>query len=139
MGYGYPSIIAAKYGALYPERNVDFLNRGNSGNKVTDLVTRWQTDTLDLKPDILSILIGANYGESPEEYAAIYDKLLTDTKKALPKIQLVLCEPFGLNDAPSRVERNKYINQMAIKYNAVVAHFQQAMSEANWRFPSSKY
>ena len=35
-------------------------NRGISGNKVHQLDARWQKDCIDLKPDILSILIGVN-------------------------------------------------------------------------------
>src|SRR5436190_18411808 len=58
LGHGYAFIIAAKYGAAYADRNLTFLNRGVSGNKVTDLAKRWQKDTLELKPDVLSILIG---------------------------------------------------------------------------------
>ena len=35
-------------------------NRGISGNKVPDLDARWDKDALDLKPSILSVLIGVN-------------------------------------------------------------------------------
>ncbi len=60
LGHGYVFIIAAKYGAAFPERNLNFMNRGVSGNTVADLAQRWQQDTLDFKPDLLSILIGVN-------------------------------------------------------------------------------
>ena len=60
LGHGYVFIIAAKYGAAFPERNLDFMNRGISGNTVLDLEKRWQKETLDLKPDVLSVLIGVN-------------------------------------------------------------------------------
>src|SRR3982751_3727560 len=60
LGHGYAFIIAAKYGDVYAERNLVFINRGISGNKVSDLAKRWQKDTIDLKPDVLSILIGVN-------------------------------------------------------------------------------
>ena len=60
LGHGYVFIIAARHGAAFPERRLDFINRGVSGNTVLDLEKRWQKDTLDLKPDVLSILIGVN-------------------------------------------------------------------------------
>ena len=60
LGHGYVFIIAAKYGAAFPEAKLDFMNRGVSGNTVLDLEKRWQKDALDLKPDLLSILIGVN-------------------------------------------------------------------------------
>ena len=36
------------------------MNRGSSGNTVRELQKRWEKDTLELKPDVLSILIGVN-------------------------------------------------------------------------------
>ena len=36
------------------------VDMGISGNTTRDLQARWQTDVLDLKPDWLSIMIGAN-------------------------------------------------------------------------------
>ncbi|HZR16185.1 MAG TPA: GDSL-type esterase/lipase family protein [Verrucomicrobiae bacterium] len=60
LGHGYVFIIAAQYGAAFPDLNLTFINRGISGNKVTDLEKRWQQDTIDLKPDVLGILIGVN-------------------------------------------------------------------------------
>ena len=52
LGHGYVFIIAAKYGAAFPDLKLDFLNRGVSGNTVLDLEKRWQKDALDLKPDL---------------------------------------------------------------------------------------
>ena len=47
-------------GAVYPERMIRVINMGVSGNTTRDLKARWQRDVLDLKPDWLSIMIGAN-------------------------------------------------------------------------------
>ena len=47
LGHGYVFIIAAEYGAAFPDLNLTFINRGISGNKVTDLEKRWQQDTID--------------------------------------------------------------------------------------------
>ena len=58
---------------------------------------RWQKDTLDLKPDVLSILIGVNdnsRGVPLDQYEQVYDKLLGQAKAANPKLKLVLCAPF---------------------------------------------
>jgi lysophospholipase L1-like esterase len=60
LGHGYAFIIAAKFGAAFADSNLEFMNRGVSGNTVLDLEKRWAKDTIDLKPDILSILIGLN-------------------------------------------------------------------------------
>ena len=58
LGHGYAFIIAAKYGAAFAALNLDFMNRGVSGNTVLALQKRWAKDTIELKPDVLSILVG---------------------------------------------------------------------------------
>jgi hypothetical protein len=50
LGHSYAFLVAAKFGALLPERNLTFFNRGISGNKVPDLAARWQQDTIELNP-----------------------------------------------------------------------------------------
>src|SRR5215211_5358489 len=37
MGHGYAFSIASRTGAYFPEQQLSFINRGISGNKVTDL------------------------------------------------------------------------------------------------------
>src|SRR3954466_9730228 len=60
MGHGYQYIIASRLWCDFPGKKFHFFNRGISGNKVSDLRERWQQDTLELKPNLLSILIGIN-------------------------------------------------------------------------------
>src|SRR5947209_4660116 len=77
LGHSYVFLIAAKYGALLPQRNLTFVNRAIGGNKLADLTGRWQKDALDLKPDILSILIGINdvgHDVPFAEFEPAYDK-----------------------------------------------------------------
>ena len=151
LGHGYQFIIAAKYGDDLANRNLTFINRGISGNKVSDLARRWQTDTIDLKPDLLSILVGVNdlnYGVPTEEYEQQYDQLLADTVRALPNVRLVLGEPFGLPVAGKKndweqyrarlVERDEIVNRLGRKYHAPVVHYQQ-MFEAAARRASANH
>ena len=69
-GHSYMMLCAAHYQSLYPYGNLEFFNRGISGNTLTDLEQRWEQDVLALKPDVLSILIGTNdvgeYLKKPE-------------------------------------------------------------------------
>jgi lysophospholipase L1-like esterase len=94
MGQSYAFILAAQLGNRLAERNLTFINRGISGERVPDLQQRWKTDVLDLKPDVLSILIGindttrANMVTTPEEFERGYDQLLADTLKALPEVRI---------------------------------------------------
>ncbi len=152
LGHGYQFIIAAKYGDELAGRNLTFLNRAISGNTVSDLARRWQKDTLDLKPDILSILIGVNdlnYGVSAEEYKRQYDQLLADTVKALPNVRFVLGEPFGLpvgkkkdNWESYRAElaaRDTIVNELGQKYHAPVVLYQKMFEDAANRAPAGHW
>jgi lysophospholipase L1-like esterase len=60
LGRGYAWLAAAQLLIDRPDANLKIFNRGISGNKVYQLAERWQADCLDLKPDVLSILIGVN-------------------------------------------------------------------------------
>ena len=60
LGRGHVMMVDALLGAVYPERLIRVINMGVSGNTTRDLKARWQKDVPDLKPDCLSIMIGAN-------------------------------------------------------------------------------
>ncbi|MFT5466585.1 MAG: lysophospholipase L1-like esterase [Verrucomicrobiales bacterium] len=105
LGRGYPHHLAGDLLEAHAALGLKVYNRGISGHKVPDLDARWQKDTLDLKPTVLSILIGVNdiwhklngnYDGTPEVYRDGFAALLARTKKALPDVQLVICEPFAL-------------------------------------------
>src|ERR1700754_3108317 len=57
MGTGYAWMAASQILVDAPSANLKIYNRGVSGNKVYQLAERWQVDCLDLKPNVLSILI----------------------------------------------------------------------------------
>jgi lysophospholipase L1-like esterase len=105
LGNGYAWLAAAELLVDRPQDNLKIFNRGVSGNKVYQLAERWDEDCLALKPDVLSILIGVNdiwhtltgkYQGTVEIYERDYRALLTRTFKALPKLKLIVCEPFVL-------------------------------------------
>lgn len=60
LGNGYPFFAAGEILRDHADLKLEIFNRGISGNKVPDLEARWQADCLDLKPNVLSILIGVN-------------------------------------------------------------------------------
>jgi lysophospholipase L1-like esterase len=107
LGNGYAWLAASELLVSHPEDGFKIFNRGISGHKVFQLADRWQADCLDLKPNLLSILIGVNdywhtldpksgYKGTVEIYERDFQALLERTKKALPKVKLVICEPFVL-------------------------------------------
>lgn len=60
LGTGYVMQIDAMLQTLQPGKRIRCVNQGCSGNTTRDLLARWQTDVLDLKPDYVSLMIGAN-------------------------------------------------------------------------------
>ena len=105
LGHSYVFLIASRLHTDMPEAKLNFLNRGMSGHTVADLQKRWQTDAIDLKPDVLSVLIGINdVGQSvrsnkdvdPVAYEAGYRDILNRSRAANPNLRIVLIEPFVL-------------------------------------------
>jgi lysophospholipase L1-like esterase len=152
LGHGYVFIIAAKYGAAFPELDLDFVNRGVSGNTVLDLEKRWQNDTLDVKPDVLSVLIGVNdngRGMPLDQYEQLYDKLLAEVRAANPDVKLVLCEPFGLPVGRKKSnwevwfdgirKRQQIVAKLAQKHHAALVQFQLAFDDAVRRAPAEHW
>ena len=68
----------------------DFYNRGVSGDRTWELLKRYQADFVDMKPDVVTIMIGindvwrkydSNDPTTPEQYEENLVKLLTNIKK----------------------------------------------------------
>lgn len=105
LGDGYAMMSAAWFSAQFPELKVRFINRGISGNRVQDLESRWQAECLDLKPTVVSIMIGINdtwrafdSGQSvdPKDFEDCYRRILGQVKNVL-KARIILLEPFVLH------------------------------------------
>lgn len=105
LGRGYPLFLAGELLRDHASLGLNIYNRGISGNKVPDLDARWQADCLDLEPALLSILIGVNdiwhklngrYDGTVESYEKGFAALVRRTRDALPRLNLIICEPFVL-------------------------------------------
>lgn len=103
-GSGYANLVSAALGFEYPGEH-EFLNRGIGGNRVVDLYARMKADILNLKPDVMSILIGVNdvwhefsyeNGVDAEKFYKVYSMLIEEVKDALPDIKIMILEPFVL-------------------------------------------
>ncbi|AKD05417.1 lysophospholipase [Pontibacter korlensis] len=155
MGHGYAFSIASRVGARFAEKGLTFHNRGISGNTVPDLLARWQQDTLALKPDVLSILVGVNDtdlalrqkdAEATAKYKKGYSTLLSQTKEQLPDSLLVLCEPFVApvgrvkehwSEWQSEVRgKQEVVERLAKEYNAVFVPLQTVFDKAALRAPA---
>lgn len=102
IGNGYVSLIHMYVKEHYEDVNI--LNKGIGGNRVTDLERRWERDVLQENPDWLSISIGINdvwrqidrpklEQIHPYMFEDIYERLLISTKRRLTNTKIVVMEP----------------------------------------------
>ena len=107
VGTGYPLLVKASLGSKEPGK-YEFFNRGISGNRIVDLYARIKRDIINIKPDVMSILIGVNdvwhecmespNGVDADKYFKIYDMLISEVLEALPDIKIMIMEPFALKE-----------------------------------------
>ena len=130
-GAGYAAMCANALQALYPDYNLTVYNRGIGGNRVEHLVSRWNEDCIDLKPNVVSLFIGINNVWHPyvndevpydikkfeEDYIRIVERTLATGAK------LVILEPFAFHHAVlpeawrERLwEINQVVRKIALRY-----------------------
>ncbi|MFG6496115.1 SGNH/GDSL hydrolase family protein [Fictibacillus sp. UD] len=118
LGNGYVRMIKE---AL--PKDVNVINKGVNGHRVSDLALRWERDVLDLEPDLLSVSIGINdvwrQLDSPgigqvdvSKFKEVYRELLSQVPAT---IKLILMEPTIIKENPQSQG-----NQMLIPYVEVV-------------------
>ncbi len=104
MGYGYTLYTSQAIKNRHPETEFEFINLGISGHRAENLRDRWASDCTDLKPDVVSILIGVNdtwhraaeKNWMPHEYfEECYRYLLTEIKEKTDA-KIIIIEQFLL-------------------------------------------
>ena len=158
LGHGFAYLIASRMWFEYPQNNLMFYNRGISGNRVSDLLKRWDSDVLDLKPNVISILVGindvyfmANEGivQTIEEFEDQYRQILVKTRVALPDSVIVLCEPFYLPGSRVAVNRaawdketplrQQVVRRLAAEFNTLLVSLQQPFTQACKKAPAGHW
>jgi lysophospholipase L1-like esterase len=152
LGQGYVMMISSWYSAKYPEKNVKFINRGRNGDRVSQLKSRWRKDCLELKPDIVSILIGINdvLGKciwnrptSVENFENDYRYLLDQVKDEI-HANLVIMQPFLLDVAErygnmrkELIMQIKVIEELSKEFDAVFIPLDTIFHEVSMKRRSS--
>ena len=154
LGIGYPMSIKGELSFEYPNE-FTFYNRGIGGSRIVDMYARIKADILNLKPDILSILIGVNdvwhefgrcNGVDADKYFKIYSMLIEEIQEVLPDVKIMIMEPFVLKGAATEdtegcpdkwnqfsTEVNKRAEKakaIADKYNLIFVPLQDKFNEA---------
>ena len=154
LGSGYPVLAAAGLLKKFPGKGLHIYNRGISGNKVYQLAERWDADCLELKPTVLSILVGVNdfwhtlvngYKGTLKTYQDDYKTLLDRTKQQLPELKLIIGEPYAVIgvkavDAswyPAFNDYRQAAKEIAESYGAVFIPYQAIYDKALQSAPGS--
>ena len=146
LGHGYPLLISADLLLSNPTLGLKVFNRGISGHRVPDLQNRWTKDCLEIKPSLLSVLVGVNdiwhklngkYEGTVETYRQGFTALLAQTKQKLPETTIVVCEPFVLKTGavnekwfPEFDERRIAARQASDSIGAIWVPFQSMFDKA---------
>jgi acyl-CoA thioesterase-1 len=115
---GYVSLIAARLQADFASPELQIFNRGISGNRMCDLLGRFEADCLALKPTVISIMIGINdtWRRFDSNSATDIAGFESDYRKMLTRIQdelearVVLLEPFVLHVPADRHQWREDLN-----------------------------
>ena len=133
LGSGYVAMVRGMLSARCPDLPVTITNRGDGGDRTAELLARWQSDCLDLRPDVLSIKIGVNdvwrlkgewQGQKHiplPEFRANYARLLEQASAAGIR-QLVLVSPTTIT------------HENASKYNDLLGEYAVATRELAAQF-----
>ena len=161
LGTGYALLCTAQIGREYPGQ-FDFINRGISGNRVTDVYARIKKDIINLKPDYASIYIGVNdtwheinddNGVDTAKFEKIYTMLIEEIKEACPETKLMLIAPFVLEgsgscnteEKPTKfntfredvAQKAAVVKRIAEKFDLALVELQPAFDEACKMAPAS--
>jgi lysophospholipase L1-like esterase len=152
LGTGYAMLAAARLIEKYASLNLKIYNRGINGEKVFQLADRWDKDCLNIKPDILSILIGVNdfghklngsYNGTIEIYKSDFRALLERTMKTLPNVRLIIGEPFGVPGIkfvderwyPAFYDYQQAAKDIAFSFGAAFIPYQRIFDQAQKQRP----
>ena len=120
LGCGYAFMLACELKDKY-EGKIEFINRGKSGDRITDVYARIKEDIINLKPDYMSILIGVNdvsheltmsCGVSPKKFRMIYEMLIDEIRESLPEIKIIILEPFILKGSCTEKLLDEFISEV---------------------------
>ena len=138
MGIGYPTMVKGLLGYDEPGEHT-YINRGISGNRIVDIYARIKKDIINLKPDLMSLLIGINdvwhdahddpNGVDADKFYKVYCMLIEELQQALPNMKIMILEPFVLHGtatdghwdffAEETVKRAAMAKKVAEKYGLV--------------------
>ena len=146
LGSGYVKKVTELIIAKYPERRIEYVNKGIGGDIVEGLEARWAVDVIAEHPDWLSVKIGINNASRQlgasilsetylPEWEACYRRILTRAKNELDA-GLFMFEIFYIEEdvpQPRALDVDAYngvIHRLASEFNARLIRTNEAFDRA---------
>ena len=121
LGNGFVKVLSDKLRPLYPDTDLELINKGISGNELCDVLDRLKCDVIDLKPDAVVIMIGINntlhkFSEGKELDLTKFEEDLKTLFTRLKKegIVVIFLEPFLLPAPDKRRMRKLFEEELKI-------------------------
>jgi len=111
---GYVTLVKKELAKKYPDREIEVIGAGISGNKVPDLQKRLEKDVLDRKPTLVVIYIGINdvwHGEKDPARGTSKEKYEEGLRDVIKRIQdggarVILCTPSVIGEKTDGSNKN---------------------------------
>lgn len=121
LGNGFVKVLSDKLRPLYPDTDLELINKGISGDELCDVLNRLKQDVIDLKPDAVVIMIGINntlhkFSEGKELDLSKFEEDLKTLFTRLKKegIVVIFLEPFLLPAPDKRRMRKLFEEELKI-------------------------
>ena len=156
MGNGYPRLLEAELTA--GNGDCEVMNCGISGSRVVDLLARWKRDCLNLKPDVLTILIGVNdvwhelgnrNGVDGPLFEEVYRIILRETRAVLPQTRIVLMGAYVIRGTATDPEWETFSNEVKVRrdiacmlaeeFGMDYVDLQQVFDQAQKKYPAEHW
>ena len=109
LGNGFVKILSDKLRPIYPDMDIQLINKGISGNEVCDVLARVNKDVIDLKPDTAVVMIGINnvlhqykYGKQLDlkQFERDFTELLGKIKLKAARRSVIISRACGISMPP---------------------------------------
>ena len=152
LGNGYVKILADKLRPIYPDTDIELINKGVAGDEIKDILARADSDVIALKPDAVVIMAGINdtVHDFKTDKQLDLKKLEGNFKELLKKIKkegivIIFLEPFLL-PAPDKLRMRKLfsselavLNKVALKYADEVVAYDEMFNGLAESIPYTEY
>lgn len=152
LGNGYVKILADKLRPIYPDTDIELINKGVAGDEIKDVLARADSDVIALKPDAVVIMAGINdtVHDFKTDKQLDLKKLEGDFKELLKKLKkegivVIFLEPFLL-PAPDKLRMRKLfgselavLNKIALKYADEVVAYDEMFNGLAESIPYTEY